>query len=288
MKDNLPFFSHDNNARRHPKMKALIAEYGYEGYGRFWALNERIAESPNAYIDISKKVNKLDLAQELSFNGEELDKFLSFLADPEIDLINITEGKITTDRISELYSKVVVSREYERDKKQRQRGNGDCPEGNMGESDTEYNRIEREKNKNRIKQKEKKGKEIPEGSDEPSFSEKQSLELSTLLLTSHRKEIPDFLSGKDKSVIPKWASDIEKLIRIDQKSPETIREVILWAKTPDNFWFANIMSGKKLREKFETLYGQMKMKRRSTGPPPHKISRDNIPADQVSKYFKQE
>ena len=41
MKDNLPYFSHDNNARRHPKMKALIAEFGYEGYGRFWALNDR-------------------------------------------------------------------------------------------------------------------------------------------------------------------------------------------------------------------------------------------------------
>jgi hypothetical protein len=105
MKDNLPYFSHDNNARRHPKMKALIAEFGYEGYGRFWALNERIAESSGACIDISKKINKLDLAQELGLNGDGMDKFLAFLSDPEIDLINMKDNIITTDRISKLFEK---------------------------------------------------------------------------------------------------------------------------------------------------------------------------------------
>ena len=127
----------------------------------------------------------------------------------------------------------------------------------------------------------------PGDSDESPISKKQAHELSNLLLTTHRKEIPDFLSGKDKDVIPRWADDIEKLIRIDQKSPETIREVILWAKS-DNFWFSNIMSGKKLREKYETLYGQMKTRVKSTGPPPHKITRDNISDDKVDQYFSKE
>jgi hypothetical protein len=117
MKDNLPYFSHDNNAHRHPKMKALIAEYGYEGYGRFWALNERIAESPGAYIDISRKVNRLDLAQELGMSGPELDKFLDFLSDPEIDLINLEGGKITTDRITENYQYTMEKLEKGRNRK---------------------------------------------------------------------------------------------------------------------------------------------------------------------------
>jgi hypothetical protein len=117
MKDNLPYFSHDNNAHRHPKMKALIAEYGYEGYGRFWALNERIAESPGDYIDISRKVNRLDLAQELGMSGPELDTFLGFLSDPEIDLINFENGKITTDRITENYQYTMEMLEKERNRK---------------------------------------------------------------------------------------------------------------------------------------------------------------------------
>jgi hypothetical protein len=110
MKDNLPYFSHDNNARRHPKMKALIAELGYEGYGRFWALNERIAESSGAFIDISKRVNKLDLVQELGLNGDGLDRFLAFLSDPEIDLINIKDMIIMTDRIRSEYEIYIIKK----------------------------------------------------------------------------------------------------------------------------------------------------------------------------------
>jgi len=144
-----------------------------------------------------------------------------------------------------------------------------------------------------IQDKRKKDKGVAEGSDEPqplSDSEKSAFELSELLLSEHRKEIPDFLSGKDKAVIPRWAEDIEKLIRIDKKPPETIRQVILWAKA-DCFWFPNIISGKKLREKFETLYGQMKTRIKSTGPPihnPHKIASDNIPDDEIGQYFTKE
>jgi len=88
-------------------------------------------------------------------------------------------------------------------------------------------------------------------------SAKESLELSSLLLRSHRKEFPDYLSGKkDKETVERWAGDIERLIRIDKKPPDAIRKVILWVKTPGNFWFHNIESGKKLREKFERLYGE--------------------------------
>ena len=117
MKDNLPYFSHDNDASQHPKMRALIAKYGYAGYGRFWVLNERIARSPDAFIDISRKVNKLDLAKELDLDENELKEFLDFLADPEIDIINICNGKLTTDRVTELFSKAIEGRKKDRNRR---------------------------------------------------------------------------------------------------------------------------------------------------------------------------
>jgi hypothetical protein len=95
-------------------------------------------------------------------------------------------------------------------------------------------------------------------SSETTQSQKDAIELSTLLLMSHRKEIPDYLSGKnDEKTINSWAQDIEKLIRLDGQSPDVIKQVVLWAKTPGGFWFPNIQSGKKLREKYEVLYSQM-------------------------------
>ena len=155
MKDNLPYFSHDNNARRHPKMQALIAEFGYEGYGRFWALNERIAETSGACIDISKRVNKLALANELNFNGEELEVFLDFLSNPDIDLINIENDLITTDRINELFGKVDNERERARKNKKVTAENAKVTEENAKvtvENDTDKTRQYKTKQDN-IKQK---------------------------------------------------------------------------------------------------------------------------------------
>jgi hypothetical protein len=142
------------------------------------------------------------------------------------------------------------------------------------------------------KAKDKSGASAPDDDfSEPPLSESQksALELSKLLLSSHRKEIPDYLSGKqDTKTIQRWAVDIEKLIRIDKKPPDKIRQVILWAKTPGNFWFNNIQSGEKLRKHFERLYGQMKTdssKRSGIGSPVHRIAADNIPPDDLDQYF---
>lgn len=132
MKDNLPYFEHDNNASLHPKMKALISKYDHAGYGKFWILNEMIARSPGAFFDISRKVNKLDLANELRLSENELDDFIGFLSDPEIDLINIQDGIITTDRVTESFMKLSGVREYQREKKRRKKnppGNNDFLDG---------------------------------------------------------------------------------------------------------------------------------------------------------------
>jgi hypothetical protein len=133
----------------------------------------------------------------------------------------------------------------------------------------EDRQVQTEKEREREKEKERKAANAG-GSAEPplSDSQKSSMELADLLLTSHRKEFPDYLSGKDaKKITENWARDVEKLMRIDKKPPETIRQVILWVKTPGNFWFHNIERGKKLREKFERLFGQMTGIEKKTSPP---------------------
>jgi hypothetical protein len=261
VKEDLPFFEHVNNARNHPKMKALIAEFGYEGYGRFWALNEKIAETSGAFIDISKRINKLALANELDLDGAGLDKFLEFLSAPDIDLININNGKLTTDRITETYSKVMGKRKIQREKKAK----GEKAEivDENGIIDSENEKIVDENDTEESRREENREEEIPGGSvDPPDVVSKnpvcqEAIDLASLLLATHRKEYPDYLASKDKKTLPRWAEDIDKLIRIDKKAPENIRWVILWVKTPGNFWFHNIESGAKLRKQFERLYGQM-------------------------------
>ena len=83
------------------------------------------------------------------------------------------------------------------------------------------------------------------------------LPLAKLLYVSHRKYAPKFLKGKDvRDTLLKWTKHMRLLVEKDGRTVSEIKAVILWCQQPDNFWFANILSGSKLREKFETLYSQ--------------------------------
>jgi hypothetical protein len=114
MKNDLPYFKHYNTIHNEPRMQALLVEHGYEGYGRFWALCEKIASSPNANLDISSKVIKLTVARTLGLNAEEFDNFMSFLSAPDINLIRFENNIITADFLQEDYQRVLKRREGDR------------------------------------------------------------------------------------------------------------------------------------------------------------------------------
>ena len=83
----------------------------------------------------------------------------------------------------------------------------------------------------------------------------KALELAHLLATLHKNY--DSTYAPSEKHIATWATDIDKLNRIDKRSYDDIEHVIRWVKTDGNFWLPNIMSGAKLREKFSVLYVQM-------------------------------
>ena len=59
-----------------------------------------------------------------------------------------------------------------------------------------------------------------------------------------------------KPDLQKWAKTIDLMLRIDKRQIEDIRAVIKWCQV-DSFWQNNILSTKKLREKFDQLYIKM-------------------------------
>lgn len=69
-----------------------------------------------------------------------------------------------------------------------------------------------------------------------------------------------------------WAPDIEKIHRIDKRGWQEIEAVLAWSQD-DEFWQANILSGKKLREKFDTLEAQMRKSSASRKPQPPPLER---------------
>ena len=151
MKEDLPYFSHDNDARNHAKMKALRARFGWTGYGQFWALNEMIAGSARACLDLSRKVVRAGAACELGMTTDALESFLNFLADPdECGLIDYDQGIITTDRTQENYEHL----NGERVRKRTKGTNG--AENRWNGAEKEENGAEKNAKLNETKLKEKK------------------------------------------------------------------------------------------------------------------------------------
>lgn len=76
----------------------------------------------------------------------------------------------------------------------------------------------------------------------------ESLELSALLLQRILDRKPDF----KKPNLQSWAGHVDKMIRLDNRKPERIREIIQWCQS-DDFWQNNILSTAKLRKQFDKL-----------------------------------
>lgn len=90
-------------------------------------------------------------------------------------------------------------------------------------------------------------------------SSPEALRLSGVLADMILKNNPGntkLNNGKREATVARWAVDIDKLIRIDGKTAGEIERVIHWCQA-DSFWMTNILSGAKLREKWDQLTVKM-------------------------------
>ncbi len=62
--------------------------------------------------------------------------------------------------------------------------------------------------------------------------------------------------GFKKPDLKTWSLHIDKMIRLDKRKVGDIEAVIKWCQS-DSFWNNNILSTKKLRDKFDQLYLKM-------------------------------
>ncbi len=83
------------------------------------------------------------------------------------------------------------------------------------------------------------------------------LGLIELLKDQITENNPDYIPSADYKNT--WGKDLDKMMRLDKRSPERIREVIEWCQASD-FWKPNIQSFGKLRVKFNVLTAQMRTK----------------------------
>lgn len=110
--------------------------------------------------------------------------------------------------------------------------------------------------------------------EKPKFAEDHNATILTKLL------VKMMLQNNPNARIPKtekqkqdWIDSLEKIHRLDGYSYDEIKQVIIWCQN-DDFWKANILSTKKLREKMPTLILQMRRRgNQSQGRPQSRYER---------------
>jgi hypothetical protein len=96
-------------------------------------------------------------------------------------------------------------------------------------------------------------------------SSPEAIELARALRDAIRARDPGAKAGTNGD-IARWARDFDLILRLDKRNKNQISEVIAWCQKPGCFWAANILSGRKLREKYDTLLAQMERERAGREP----------------------
>ncbi|MGN6435969.1 MAG: hypothetical protein ACTHMM_05520 [Agriterribacter sp.] len=113
MKNNISYYPHKTGSHNHWKFKVLRKRYGWAGEGKFWALNNMIADAEWCMLDLSDEGRKMAVATDLDFDPKGLDEFIQYLIHVS-KLVIDKDGSISTTIVQETLAEVDSKREYQR------------------------------------------------------------------------------------------------------------------------------------------------------------------------------
>lgn len=278
------YFPHDTNAFLDPKIRYIITEYGVWSYALFWVIIEMMSSQRDfklKYKGLAESIYPLLQGKPLKVNGEngiatltdwnnkQISCDMKFIYEIPINLIEATleaclevglfvlepDGKIHSisldERMSEIQRKSELKSEIGRI--------GGLKSGlirakksilsKQNEAEVEPSFEANEQNKikeNKIK--ENKTIDILDSNSIISKVSSIDLELSNIFVSHIKENLPTFKEPD----INKWAEEIERIHRIDQRPYDLIKAVIIWSQQ-HSFWRKNILSPAKLRKQFDRL-----------------------------------
>ena len=222
----MKWFKHMTASSDDEKLAELMSDHGLEAYGFWWRLLEIVASRMEKDSDKCSAIYTLPHWSRLLYcHHNKVSKYMGKLGVMGIVTVRSVEGK--TEVI--IPNLLKYRDEYSRKSRQQQ----ECV---------------RPKNKIQIQIQRENIKEVVEHPPE-------ALQLSGLLSKMILVNFPNNATAKKKDTIGRWASDIEKAHRIDGRAWADIEKILVWSQK-DPFWKYNILSGSKLREKFDTLIAQ--------------------------------
>ncbi len=278
----------------------LESKFGNNGYTFWFKLLESLCQTKGLCMDMSVSADLMFLAAKARIEPEEAIQMLDLLAELEaIDQVLWRENSVVWSQnlrvnLDDLFRK---RKAVAPEKPCFSADNGGLPEisadirginpENQGfpEQETPETGISDVRNTqiklNEIKDKDLKNNVPPSGdappeNEKPPKSPKASGHDKTTRIfgpASPEYKIAAYLLGKIMELDSKarqpnlqlWAMDIDKMIRLDNRTPAEVKDLIDFSHG-DSFWRKNILSASKLREKATALTAAMKAKSSQGGP----------------------
>ncbi|NJP37901.1 DUF4373 domain-containing protein [Alkalicoccus luteus] len=247
------YFSHDANARNDEKILMLRAEHGWEGYGIYWALIEMMFEASESVLH-HKKIKGIAVSYSIDITLLQ-------------SVINtcISEGLFDTDDIHFWSNSLLRRKEKYKEMKNKRSEAGKKGMAKRWGSKKD-DEMKNANNDNTVitknnKGKESKGKESKRNKDKES--PKQAYDESSVYFQLANKLYENILENDEnfkKPNLQNWANDMRLMMERDKRTTEQIEYLIQWTQK-HSFWKSNILSPKKLREKYTTLTLQVKEER---------------------------
>lgn len=243
-KKGLDWFPHDVGYGRDDDIEVLIANYGQDGYAYPLHMYERAYNTRSGELDISEAEKRQVYARSCLISLDLWEQITQTCVKSGIWDREAYEKRhvLTSDRIKAQMAPVLKKRK-ESQVKYRTTKTKKPPSKSAPEMPPENTRNGQSKEEKTILNN-KKENISPE-----------ALRLSGILahkILENNAENRELQAGKKEATIIRWAVDIDKMIKDDKRVPELIQKVILWCQS-DAFWHKNILSGKKLRDKYDRL-----------------------------------
>ena len=130
-KNNGEYFSHDANMRNHRRVKALIAKFGFEGYG-IWCMMLEVLTDSDFFEMILCEQEIILLSGDFTISSDRLKEIIDYCI--KLNLLQNENGKLFSRNHKKRMSPLQEKRERERKKRQ---PNSDGPPKLSQENNTE-------------------------------------------------------------------------------------------------------------------------------------------------------
>ena len=263
----LDYFSHDTDAVNDEKIELFRSMYGNDGYAFYFIILERIYKTEGAMLDLSKHIFIVGLAKKLLLTVERFNEMLetSFELEMFDKEIYQSSNMLTSKGIQKRYEEVMNQRKTWNEKRKSKANNDLSNEKinndyELSQEITTKQTTQRKGNRKEIENEIKVKGNGKEKEDTTNDSVESLNPFSDDIVYLRKLLCEKMLENNPNCKLPvdffKWDNEIRLLIEKDNYTFTQVDSIIRWSQS-DDFWKANILSAKSLRDKAGKLILQM-------------------------------